>query len=88
MQPLFDRLFRDHPAEVGETYAEHLVTAWGFGLAMIAGGLACLVHALVPGLCRTTGSACIRRLHERMVTHRRRAQPAPPDPRLWIAADI
>jgi hypothetical protein len=65
-----DRLFRDHPARVGETYVEHLAHAGSFGVAMILGGLACLIHALIPGLFVRTGSDCIRSLHRRMVTHR------------------
>ena len=69
--------FIDHPASVGETYGEHLVAASGFGLSMILGGLACLVHGLFPFLFLRTGSSTIARLHERMVVNRRRA-PAPP----------
>ena len=65
-----DVSFTRHPHEVGETYGEHFAVASGFGFAMIMGGLACLVHAVLPFLCTTTGSQTIRRLHERMVTHR------------------
>lgn len=43
-----------------------------FGVAMIVGGLACLIHALVPGLCVRTGSRTITRLHDAMVANRRR----------------
>ena len=69
--------FIDHPASVGETYGEHLVAASGFGLSMILGGLACLVHGLLPFLFLRTGSSTISRLHERMVINRRRAPVAP-----------
>jgi hypothetical protein len=69
---MFRKLFVDHPASVGESYFEHLVVALGFGLRMIGGGLACIVHALVPGLCKTTGSRAISCLHETMVENRRR----------------
>ena len=65
-----DVSFTRHPHEVGETYGEHFAVASGFGTSMILGGLACLVHAVLPFLCTTTGSRTIRRLHERMVTHR------------------
>ena len=71
-----DVSFTKHPTEVGETYGEHFMVATGFGTAMIAGGLACLVHAILPFCFTTTGSQTIRRLHDRMVTARRRAQPA------------
>ena len=64
--------FTKHPNEVGETYGEHLVVATSFGLAMIAGGLACLVHAVLPFCFTSTGSRTIKRLHERMVAARRR----------------
>ena len=63
-------LFTDHPHSVNEDYFEHMRTASGFGFAMLRGGLACLVHALLPFLCMRTGSETIRALHERMVTHR------------------
>jgi hypothetical protein len=69
--------FIDHPASVGETYGEHLVAASGFGLSMIVGGLACLVHGLLPFLFLKTGSSTIARLHERMVVNRRRVPVSP-----------
>jgi hypothetical protein len=68
----FNRLFTDHPASVNETYWQHLVAAAGFGFRMIGGGIACLVHALIPGAFCTKGSELICELHERMVTNRRR----------------
>ncbi|GJD49513.1 hypothetical protein OPKNFCMD_2244 [Methylobacterium crusticola] len=65
--------FSEHPAAVGETYFQHMGTAAGFGLSMIAGGCACLVHGLLPFAFTSTGSRTILRLHERMVVHRARA---------------
>ncbi len=62
--------FTQHPASVGESYTQHMVHAAGFGLSMIGGGLACLVHAVLPFFCEKTGSAIIRRLHDRMVLNR------------------
>lgn len=64
--------FTEHPAAVGETYAQHFHVATGFGVRMIGGGLACLVHAFFPFLFETTGSSAIRSLHERMILHRPR----------------
>ena len=66
------RLFTDHPASVGESYAEHLVTASGFGLRMVLAGLACIVHALLPFLFVKTGSVQISTLHDKMLANRRR----------------
>ncbi|WP_033923195.1 DUF6356 family protein [Sphingomonas sp. 37zxx] len=68
---MFDRLFIDHPADVGETYFAHLRTASWFAGTMLLAGLACFVHALVPGLFVKTGSTAIGRLHDRMVVNRR-----------------
>ena len=69
--------FTEHPTAAGETYWAHLRTAAGFGFEMIAGGIACLVHALLPFLFVRTGSDCICRLHERMYARRRRVEQAP-----------
>ncbi|MCY4565829.1 MAG: DUF6356 family protein [Gammaproteobacteria bacterium] len=66
----------DHLQEVGETYPQHLIKASGFAATMLAGGVACLVHALLPFLFVRTGSNCIRRLNEEMVQNRKRPSPA------------
>jgi hypothetical protein len=60
------RLFTAHPEAVGETYGEHLVAATGFGLRLVLGGLACIVHAVLPFAFVTTASRTVRELHERM----------------------
>lgn len=64
--------FYAHPQSVGETYLEHWCTAMGFALSLLVSGLACLIHAFVPGLCKGTASRNICALHRRMVTHRSR----------------
>lgn len=67
---MFTRLFLEHPRSVGESYLEHQRHALGFGWSLLLAALACLVHALVPGLFVRTGSTAVTRLHERMVLHR------------------
>jgi hypothetical protein len=52
-----------HLDEVGESYGEHLAVASRVGFRMIGGGLACLVHGVLPFLFSTTGSRTIRELH-------------------------
>lgn len=69
---MIERTFLRHPRTVGESYGQHLVHAAGFSLAMFVGAVACLVHALIPALCVSTGSAIITRLHDRMVRNRTR----------------
>jgi hypothetical protein len=69
--------FCSHPETVGETYAEHLESAWSFGARRVLAGLACLMHGVFPFLFVTTGSRAVRHLHERMITHRARVRAAP-----------
>jgi len=63
-----------HLDDVGETYGEHFAHAGGYGVAMIVGGLACLVHAVAPFLFERTASDCVSRLYGRMA---RRGRVAP-----------
>ena len=60
------RLFCEHPGTVNETYLEHLLFACGFGLRMIFGGLACIVHGVLPFLFVRTGSRSVCDLHEQL----------------------
>ncbi len=71
MKPI-SSLFTEHPASVGETYGQHLLSAAGFSLQMIGAGIACLVHALLPCLFVRSGSNAIARLHDRMILNRTR----------------
>jgi hypothetical protein len=63
--------FTAHPASVGESYLQHLRHAAGFAGSMIKGGLAVLVHAVMPFMFVKTGSGVIADLNTRMVTNRR-----------------
>ena len=69
-RPKLQRFFCDHPASAGETYLGHLAQAWVFGVRMIACGMACLVHALVPEAFTSTGSNTVRDLYRSMVVNR------------------
>lgn len=72
------RLFTEHPQSVGETYAEHMVRASGFGGRMVVAGLACMVHALLPFIFVRTGSQAIEELNARMLATRRAARSQAP----------
>lgn len=56
------RLFVDHPREVGETYLEHAGVAirMGWRLARLSG--CAFLHAVAPGVHRTTVSSSIKRM--------------------------
>lgn len=67
---MFRKLFVEHPQSVGETYFEHMGVAFGFGFQMMAAALACIIHGLVPGLFKSTGSKAVICLHDRLVANR------------------
>ena len=50
--------FTAHPASVGETYWQHFRFASLYGAKMTAGGLAALVHSILPFWFVTTASRC------------------------------
>ena len=58
----FKRLFVDHPREVEESYLHHagVATRMGLRLARLSG--CAFVHALVPGVHKTTVSSEIKRM--------------------------
>jgi hypothetical protein len=76
---MMKHFFTEHPASVGESYSEHFAFAIGVGSRMVAGGLACMLHAVLPEFCKTTGSRTIRELALRLVpTNRDKRNPTPP----------
>ena len=58
----FKSLFVDHPREVEESYLHHagVATRMGVRLAKLSG--CAFIHAVVPGLHKTTVSADIKRM--------------------------
>ena len=71
------RAFTVHPASVGESYFAHMRAAFSFGATMIAAGLACLLHGVLPFAFVKTGSRAVQVLHTRMVTQRDRRSRSP-----------
>ena len=69
-------LFLDHPASVGETYRQHLGVATRFGWRLTRGGLACMLHGVLPFAYRTSGSDTVRDLHAELVAKRAAARAA------------
>lgn len=66
--------FTEHPASVGETYGEHFVRASSFSLSMLKAAVCCGIHAILPFAFEKTGSECITKLYDRMVTNRSRLE--------------
>jgi hypothetical protein len=67
------QLFLKHPHSIGETYVEHMSAALSFGATMVAAGIACMVHALIPAVFERTASDAVAALYARMTNRRRRA---------------
>ena len=61
---------RAHLADVGETYFEHMRFALLVGAIAVGAGLACVIHALVPGVCQRTCSRAVASL-QRLFADRR-----------------
>ena len=71
------RAFTDHPETVGETYLEHMGSAWSFAGGMLLGAGACFLHGVLPFAFQKTGSQRIAGLYDRMVRNRHRHTSAP-----------
>ena len=54
---------RKHLEEASESYDEHMLFAVTVGLMAVGAGLACLVHAVIPALCKHRCSETVRDLY-------------------------
>lgn len=68
---------RRHLDHAGLGYTAHMARAGGVGLRMIGGGLAALIHAVIPGLFTWTASRTVRTLDVRLSASRRKASVDP-----------
>ncbi len=55
---------QEHLAEVNETYLQHMRIAFKIGFTMLMTGVFCLIHGLIPGLFKKTGSNQIAKMYE------------------------
>ena len=74
---MIGRMFADHPRSLGMTWASHGVGAVRISAELIGAGLACLVHAVVPGWFTETAGKTVVRMHDHMV--KRKAGAANPN---------
>ena len=74
---LADRLFLEHPRSLGMSWAGHGVGAVAIGFTLVAAGVACLVHAIVPGWFTQTAGKTVTGMYEHMM--RRKAGAANPE---------
>jgi hypothetical protein len=81
---MLGRLFVDHPKSLGMSWAEHGAGAVVIGARMVGAGIACIVHAAVPGLFTQTAGKTVLSLHDHMM--QRRAGAA--NPNTWPDYEI
>ncbi|WP_313803217.1 DUF6356 family protein [Sphingobium sp.] len=68
---MFRKIFLDHPASVYESYFDHMRSTFGFSWTLASAALACFIHGLLPFLHQQTASNRVKRLHDRIVVHRK-----------------
>lgn len=73
---MLDKLLLEHPRDIGESYGEHAGHALYIGTKLLGAGIACLVHAVLPGLFVRTASAAVQDVQDLMT---KRTASAPMD---------
>ena len=74
---LAHRLFLEHPRSLGMSWAAHGFGAIVIGGRLVGAGLACLVHAVIPGVFTQTAGKTVTHMYDHMT--RRRAGAANPE---------
>lgn len=64
---IVDRLFLEHPRSLGMSWAGHGVGAVKIGAELVGAGLACLVHAVVPGWFTQTAGKTVTNMYDHMM---------------------
>ena len=83
-EPLVGRLFTEHPRSLGMSWLSHGAGALKIGGELIGAGLACMVHALVPGWFTQTAGKTVTRIHSHMVSRKAAAE----NPNDWPEYEI
>ena len=78
------RLFADHPRSLGMSWASHGIGAARISFELIGAGMACLIHAIVPGWFTQTAGRTVTRMYDHMT--KRKAGAA--DPNDWPDYEI
>ena len=72
-----DRMFLEHPRSLGMTWAGHGIGAVVIGARLVGAGLACLVHAIIPGIFTQTAGKTVTDMYDHM--NKRKAGAANPE---------
>ena len=71
MYRYFYKVMLAHPADVNESYIQHLLVAAGFAVRLFLAAGACLVHAVIPCLFTRTASRALDSLYRDVYQNRR-----------------
>ena len=82
--PLRSRLFTDHPRALGMSWAVHGAGAARIGFVLMGAGIACLVHAVVPGWFTHTAGKTVTSIYADMQRRKAGAQ----NPENWSDYEI
>lgn len=77
-------LFTEHPRSLGMSWAGHGIGAVKIGVQLVGAGLACFVHALVPGWFTETAGRTVTNIHAHMMQRKAGAS----DPNAWPEYEI
>jgi hypothetical protein len=78
------RIFSEHPSSLGMSWAEHAIGAVIIAVRLIAAGIACLIHAIVPVWFAQTAGRTVTEMYQEMT--RRKAGAA--NPNAWPDYEI
>jgi len=81
---LTDRLFFEHPRSLGMSWAGHGVGAVAIGAKLVGAGVACFVHAVVPGFFTETAGRTITGMYD----HMKRRKAGATNPENWPDYEI
>ena len=79
-----DRMFREHPRSLGMSWAEHGVGALKIGAELVGAGIACMIHAIVPGWFTETAGRTETGLH----AHKMQRKAGAANPENWPDYEI
>jgi hypothetical protein len=69
-QGFVGRLFIEHPHSLGMSWAGHGFGAVKIGVELLGAGLACMVHAVVPGVFTQTAGKTVARIYDHIQARR------------------
>ena len=79
-----DRLFTAHPRSLGMSWAGHGVGAVAIGARLVGAGVACIIHAVVPGWFTETAGRTITGMYDHMTKRKAGAD----NPESWPDYEI